>query len=42
MIVVDAHIEADAAIAVEAGGDIAVAAGQRVPQRYPALNLMTT
>ena len=41
MIVVDAHIEVDAAITVEAGHDIAVAARARVLQRHRVLNLMT-
>ncbi len=41
MIVVDAHIEVDAAISVEAGHDIAVVARQRVMQRHRVLNLMT-
>jgi cation diffusion facilitator family transporter len=41
MIVVDAHIEVDATISVEAGHDIAVAARQRVLQRHRVLNLMT-
>ncbi|MEI6734921.1 MAG: cation diffusion facilitator family transporter [Comamonadaceae bacterium] len=41
MIVVDAHIEVDAAITVEAGHDIAVQARQRVMQRHRVLNLMT-
>jgi cation diffusion facilitator family transporter len=41
MIVVDAHIELDASISVEAGHDIAVAARQRVLQRHRVLNLMT-
>jgi cation diffusion facilitator family transporter len=41
MIVVDAHIEVDAAISVEAGHDIAVDARQRVMQRHRVLNLMT-
>jgi cation diffusion facilitator family transporter len=41
MIVVDAHIEVDATITVEAGHDIAVAARQRVLQRHRVLNLMT-
>ena len=41
MIVVDAHLEVDAAISVEAGHDIAVAAKQRVLQRHRVLNLMT-
>ena len=41
MIVVDAHIEVDATISVEAGHDIAVVARQRVMQRHRVLNLMT-
>jgi cation diffusion facilitator family transporter len=41
MIVVDAHIEVDAALTVEAGHDIAVDARQRVLQRHRVLNLMT-
>lgn len=41
MIVVDAHIEVDAQLTVEAGHDIAVAARQRVLQRHRVLNLMT-
>ena len=41
MIVVDAHLEIDAAISVEAGHAIAVAARQRVLQRHRVLNLMT-
>jgi len=41
MIVVDAHIEVDAQITVEAGHDIAVLARQRVLQRHRVLNLMT-
>jgi cation diffusion facilitator family transporter len=41
MIVVDAHIEVNAAISVEAGHDIAVVARQRVMQRHRVLNLMT-
>jgi cation diffusion facilitator family transporter len=41
MIVVDAHLEVDAAITVEAGHDIAVMAQQRVLQRHRVLNLMT-
>jgi cation diffusion facilitator family transporter len=41
MVVVDAHIEVDAAISVEAGHDIAVEARQRVLQRHRVLNLMT-
>jgi cation diffusion facilitator family transporter len=41
MIVVDAHIEVDAAITVEAGHDIAVNARNRVMQHHRVLNLMT-
>lgn len=41
MIVVDAHIEVDATLTVEAGHDIAVAARQRVMQRHRVLNMMT-
>ncbi len=41
MIVVDAHLEVDASISVEAGHDIAVVARQRVMQRHRVLNLMT-
>ena len=41
MIVVDAHLEVDAAITVEAGHDIAVEARQRVLKRHRVLNLMT-
>ena len=41
MIVVDAHIEVDATLTVEAGHDIAVDARQRVMQRHRVLNLMT-
>jgi len=41
MIVVDAHIEVDATLSVEAGHDIAVLARQRVMQRHRVLNLMT-
>ena len=41
MIVVDAHLEVDAAISVEAGHDIAVLAQQRVLERHRVLNLMT-
>jgi cation diffusion facilitator family transporter len=41
MIVVDAHLEVDATISVEAGHDIAVAARQRVMHRHRVLNLMT-
>jgi cation diffusion facilitator family transporter len=41
MVVVDAHIEVDATISVEAGHDIAVLARQRVLQRHRVLNLLT-
>ena len=41
MIVVDAHIEVDASISVEAGHDIAVAAQLRVLQRHKVINMMT-
>ncbi len=41
MIVVDAHLEVDAAMTVEAGHDIAVSARQRVMRRHRVLNLMT-
>lgn len=41
MIIVDAHLEIDAAISVEAGHDIAVMARQRVLQHHRVLNLMT-
>ncbi len=41
MIVVDAHLEVDAEISVEAGHDIAVEARNRVMQRHRVLNLMT-
>ena len=41
LIVVDAHIEVDASITVEAGHDIAVEARQRVLKRHRVLNLMT-
>ena len=41
MIIVDAHIEVDASISVEAGHDIAVAARQRVLQHHRVLDLMT-
>jgi len=41
MIVVDAHLEVEASISVEAGHDIAVTARQRVMQRHRVLNLMT-
>ena len=41
MVVADAHIEVDAAITVEAGHNIAVAARKAVLQRHRVLNLMT-
>ncbi|MDD0837714.1 cation diffusion facilitator family transporter [Curvibacter sp. HBC61] len=41
MIVVDAHIEVDAQLTVEAGHDIAVAAQQRVLKHHRVLTLMT-
>lgn len=41
MVVVDAHIEVDADITVEAGHNIAVAARQAVMLRHRVLNLMT-
>jgi cation diffusion facilitator family transporter len=41
MIVVDAHLEVDATLTVEAGHDIAVEARRRVMQRHRVLNLMT-
>lgn len=41
MITVDAHLEVDAQITVEAGHEIAVLARQRVMQRHRVLNLMT-
>src|SRR5450631_486123 len=41
LIVVDAHLEVDATITVEAGHDIAVAARERVLQRHRVINLMT-
>lgn len=41
MIVVDAHIEVDAQLTVEAGHDITVAARDRVLQRHRVLSLMT-
>ncbi|WP_027996964.1 cation diffusion facilitator family transporter [Simplicispira psychrophila] len=40
MIVVDAHLEVDATLTVEAGHEIAVLARQRVLQRHRVLNLM--
>ncbi len=41
MIVVDAHLEVDALMTVEAGHDIAVEARRRVMKRHRVLNLMT-
>ncbi len=41
MIVVDAHIEVNATLSVEAGHDIAVEASARVMKRHRVLNLMT-
>ncbi len=41
MIVVDAHIEVDATLSLEAGHDIAVEARQRVLHRHRVLNVMT-
>ena len=41
LIVVDAHLEVDATLTVEAGHSIAVAARERVLQRHRVLNLMT-
>ena len=41
MVVVDAHIEVDATLTVEAGHNIAVAARQAVMQRHRVLDLMT-
>lgn len=41
MVIVDAHIEVEAALTVEAGHDIAVEARRRVMQRHRVLNLMT-
>ncbi len=41
MIVVDAHLEVDATLTVEAGHDIAVEARQRVLRHHRVLNLMT-
>jgi cation diffusion facilitator family transporter len=41
LIVVDAHIEVDSTITVEAGHDIAVEARRRVLQRHRVLNMMT-
>ena len=41
LIVVDAHLEVDGSLSVEAGHDIAVLARSRVLQRHRVLNLMT-
>jgi len=41
MIVVDAHLEVDGSITVEAGHDIAVLARQQVLQRHRVIHLMT-
>lgn len=41
MVVVDAHIEVDATLTLEAGHDIAVEARRRVMQHHRVLNLMT-
>ena len=41
MIVVDAHLEMDATLTIEAGHDIAVDARDRVLKRHRVLNLMT-
>lgn len=41
MIAVDAHIEVDGSITVEAGHEIAVATQQRVLARHPVISLMT-
>jgi len=41
MVVVDAHLEVDGALSVEAGHDIAVDARHRVLQRHRVLHLMT-
>lgn len=41
MVVVDAHIEVEATLTVEAGHEIAVEARRRVMQRHRVLNLMT-
>ena len=41
MVVVDAHIEIEASLSVEAGHAIAVQARQRVLQRHRVLNIMT-
>jgi divalent metal cation (Fe/Co/Zn/Cd) transporter len=41
MVVVDAHLEVDGMLTVEAGHDIAVSAQRRVMQRHRVLHLMT-
>ena len=41
MIVVDAHLEVDGSLTVEAGHDIAVEARNRILQRHRVLHLMT-
>jgi cation diffusion facilitator family transporter len=41
MVIVDAHLEVDASMTVEAGHDIAVLARQRVMQHHRVLDLMT-
>lgn len=41
MILVDAHVEVEACLSVEAGHDIAVEARRRVMQRHKVLNVMT-
>jgi cation diffusion facilitator family transporter len=41
LIVIDAHLEVDAQISVEAGHEIAVAAQERVLQRHRVLSMMT-
>lgn len=41
MVLVDAHLEVDATLTVEAGHDIALEARRRVLQRHRVLNLMT-
>jgi cation diffusion facilitator family transporter len=41
MIVVDAHLEVDATLSVEAGHDIAVAARERVLRHHRVINLLT-
>jgi cation diffusion facilitator family transporter len=41
MIIVDAHIEVESTISVEAGHDIAVLATQRVMQRHRVIHVMT-